>query len=194
MPTPEPVSRPTGEPLTLIRATAADLPPAVADALAHPPEGRRITVEAAGITFSALDWPAGTGTLAPAADATATATATATAAPARAGTSAGAPLLLIHGVTSSARSWWRIGPALAAAGWHVVAPDLPGHGRTDAWRGRHRFAETAEEVAAFARAAGLTSAGDGTLAVVGHSWGSIVAASLPSVGLVPGRIVLLDRP
>jgi len=177
MPTPEPASRPTGEPPTLIRATAADLPPAVADALTDPPEGRRITVEAAGIAFSALDWPAGDGKGAPAA-----------------GTGAGAPLLLIHGVTSSARSWWRIGPALAAAGWHVVAPDLPGHGRTDAWRGRHRFAETAEDVAAFARAAGLTSAGDGTLAVIGHSWGAMVAASLPSVGLVPGRIVLLDPP
>ena len=188
MPTPEPASRPTGEPLTLVRATAADLPPAVADALADPPEGRRITVEAAGIAFSALDWPAGAGTLAPAAGATATATA------ARAGTGAGAPLLLIHGVTSSARSWWRIGPALAAAGWHAVAPDLPGHGRTDAWRGRHRFAETAEEIAAFARAAGLTTAGDGALAVIGHSWGAMVAANLPSVGLVPGRLVLLDPP
>lgn len=163
----------TDEPLPRIRATADDLPPRVADALANPPDGRRITVVAAGVPFSALEWRAGDG---------------------QGDGQAGAPLLLVHGVTSSARSWWRIGPALAAAGWHVVAPDLPGHGRTDAWRGRHRFAETADEVAAFARAAGLTAAGDETLTVAGHSWGSMIAASLPSVGLVPRRIVLLDPP
>lgn len=192
MSTPEPASRPTGEPLALIRATAADLPPAVADALANPPDGRRITVRAAGITFSALDWPAGAGALAPPAGTTAGHTAEHTAA--RPVTNGSNPLLLIHGVTSSARTWWRIGPALAAGGWHVVAPDLPGHGRTNAWHGRHRFAETAEEVAAFARAAGLTGAGDDALAVIGHSWGAMVAAHLPSVGLVPGRIVLLDPP
>ena len=37
-------------------------------------------------------------------------------------------LLLIHGLGSNARGWWRVGPALAEAGFHVVAPDLRGHG------------------------------------------------------------------
>ena len=36
--------------------------------------------------------------------------------------------LLIHGVTSSSRTWWRVGPALAARGYRVLAVDLRGHG------------------------------------------------------------------
>lgn len=37
-------------------------------------------------------------------------------------------LLLVHGLGSNARGWWRVGPALAEAGFRVVAPDLRGHG------------------------------------------------------------------
>jgi pimeloyl-ACP methyl ester carboxylesterase len=36
--------------------------------------------------------------------------------------------VLLHGVMSCAATWWRIGLALAARGWRVDAPDLPGHG------------------------------------------------------------------
>lgn len=36
--------------------------------------------------------------------------------------------LLVHGVTASSRTWWRIGPAVAAAGWQVLAVDLRCHG------------------------------------------------------------------
>jgi alpha-beta hydrolase superfamily lysophospholipase len=35
---------------------------------------------------------------------------------------------LLHGMMSTAATWWRIGPALAAMGWSVDALDLPGHG------------------------------------------------------------------
>ncbi|HEX6289970.1 MAG TPA: alpha/beta hydrolase, partial [Herpetosiphonaceae bacterium] len=43
----------------------------------------------------------------------------------------GPPFVLWHGVTSNARGWWRVGPFLAGLGFHVYAPDLPGHGLTD---------------------------------------------------------------
>lgn len=141
----------------------ADLPPAVAAALASPPPGDRVTILAGGISFSALTW----------------------------GEASARPLLLIHGVTSSALNWWRLGPALAAAGRHVVAVDLPGHGHTGHWTGHHRFRDNAADVAAFARAAGLAGA---TLQVIGHSWGAMTSAALPSVGLRPATIVLLDPP
>ena len=36
--------------------------------------------------------------------------------------------VLIHGLTSDSRSWWRFGPELAGRGYRVVAVDLPGHG------------------------------------------------------------------
>ena len=104
-----------------------DLPAAVRDALEAPTEGERFGVEAAGIPWSALAW----------------------------GDPGARPLLLIHGVTSSAAIWWRVGPALAATGRRVVAVDQAGHGRTGHWQGHHRFRDNAADVAAFIRAAGL---------------------------------------
>jgi pimeloyl-ACP methyl ester carboxylesterase len=94
-------------------------------------------------------------------------------------------------VTSSAATWWRIGPALAATGRRVVAVDLPGHGRTGHWQGHHRFRDNAADVAAFVRAAGLER---DDLQVVGHSWGAVTAAALPAVGLRPATLVLVDPP
>lgn len=103
----------------------------------------------------------------------------------------GRPLLLIHGVTSSAGTWWRVAPALAADGYRVAAVDLPGHGRTGHWTGKPAFAETAGAIVAFVRASGLDTAG---LQVIGHSWGAMIAAALPAAGLRPSTIVLLDPP
>jgi pimeloyl-ACP methyl ester carboxylesterase len=37
-------------------------------------------------------------------------------------------IMLVHGLSSSAGGWWRLGPDLAAAGCTVVAPNLRGHG------------------------------------------------------------------
>lgn len=39
-------------------------------------------------------------------------------------------IVLVHGLGISADYWFRNGPALAAAGYRVLAPDLPGFGRT----------------------------------------------------------------
>lgn len=139
------------------------LPIAAAAALDDPPPGERITITAAGIPWSALTW----------------------------GDASAPPLLLIHGVTSSAANWWRLGPAFAATGRRVVAVDLPGHGRTTHWTGHHRFRDNAADVAAFARAAGLAV---DDLEVIGHSWGAVTAAALPVAGLRPATIVLLDPP
>jgi pimeloyl-ACP methyl ester carboxylesterase len=143
--------------------TSIELPAAVAEALEAPAPGVRIRVEAAGIPFSALTW----------------------------GDPADRPLLLLHGVTSSAENWWRLGPALATTGRRVVAVDLPGHGKTGHWQGHHAFRDNARDLAAFAHAAGLVRPG---LQVVGHSWGSVTAAALPAAGLRPDTLVLVDPP
>jgi pimeloyl-ACP methyl ester carboxylesterase len=37
-------------------------------------------------------------------------------------------VVLLHGIMSTAATWWRVGPALASRGWVVDALDLPGHG------------------------------------------------------------------
>jgi pimeloyl-ACP methyl ester carboxylesterase len=112
------------------RAMTTDVLPApIAAALADPDPGERITVEAAGIPWSALVW----------------------------GEAGDRPLLLIHGITASAAVWWRVGPALAASGRRVTAVDQAGHGRTGHWQGHHRLRDNAGDVAAFARAAGLAT-------------------------------------
>jgi pimeloyl-ACP methyl ester carboxylesterase len=61
--------------------------------------------------------------------------------------------------------------------------------------------DSAEELARFVIAAGLADPfnTDGAitapeLSVVAHSWGAMVAAHLPAVGLAPGKLVLIDPP
>jgi pimeloyl-ACP methyl ester carboxylesterase len=146
-----------------IHASEADLPPDVAAALADPTPPETTTIDAAGIPFHTLAW----------------------------GASAAPPLLLLHGITSLAQTWWRIGPAIAAAGFRVIAPDLPGHGHTQHWTGHHRFRDNAVDLVAFAKAAGLDRP---DVRIVGHSWGAMTAAAMPAAGLIPGRLVLIDPP
>ena len=43
----------------------------------------------------------------------------------------GPPIVLVHGLGLSADFWWKNGPPLAAAGFRVLAPDLPGFGKTE---------------------------------------------------------------
>ena len=42
-------------------------------------------------------------------------------------------LLLLHGFPEIAYSWRKIMPALAEAGYRVIAPDLRGYGLTTGW-------------------------------------------------------------
>lgn len=47
---------------------------------------------------------------------------------------AGRPaVLLLHGFPELAYSWRKVMPALAEAGYHVIAPDMRGFGRTTGW-------------------------------------------------------------
>src|SRR5580765_3015350 len=42
-------------------------------------------------------------------------------------------VLLLHGFPELAFSWRKVMPVLAAAGYHVLAPDQRGYGRTTGW-------------------------------------------------------------
>src|SRR3982075_1389623 len=42
-------------------------------------------------------------------------------------------LLLLHGFPELAYSWRKVMPALADGGYHVIAPDQRGYGRTTGW-------------------------------------------------------------
>jgi pimeloyl-ACP methyl ester carboxylesterase len=76
-----------------------------------------------------------------------------------AGPADGAPVLLIHGLGARGEDWSRMLPALAADGFHVYAPDLPGYGRSSRPRDAD-YSITMEEnaVVAFAQAVHLSHA------------------------------------
>jgi 2-hydroxy-6-oxonona-2,4-dienedioate hydrolase len=76
----------------------------------------------------------------------------------------GPPLVLVHGLGCSADYWVRNGAWLAAAGYRVFAPDLPGFGRTEGPRAGLSIEQQAYAVSVFSEAVGL-----GPAAYLGHS-------------------------
>ena len=88
-------------------------------------------------------------------------------------------LLLLHGFPELAFSWRRVVPALAEAGYHVVAPDQRGYGRTTGWSGNYdddlrpfRLLNAVRDTVGLVSALGYRSA----TGVVGHDFGASVAA------------------
>jgi pimeloyl-ACP methyl ester carboxylesterase len=85
---------------------------------------------------------------------------------------AGPLVLLCHGFPECWYSWRHQLTALAAAGYHAVAPDMRGYGRTtapdpvDAYTVMHLVGDMTGLVAAL---------GEKRAVIVGHDWGSIVA-------------------
>ncbi|MFG2461584.1 alpha/beta fold hydrolase [Streptomyces sp. NPDC048523] len=90
-------------------------------------------------------------------------------------------VLLVHGFPESWYSWRRQLPALAAAGYRAVAIDVRGYGRSSkpAAIDAYRMLDLVEDNVAVVRALGEESA-----VVVGHDWGSNIAAA--SALLHPG--------
>ena len=108
-------------------------------------------------------------------------------------------LILVHGLGDEADSWRHLIPLLGAAGYRVLAPDLPGFGRSPipggSTLGRHRDAVL--------ELAGTVSGSSDGVVLVGSSMGAAVAvaAALAGFSRVNGRnneaapvkaLVLLD--
>jgi pimeloyl-ACP methyl ester carboxylesterase len=96
------------------------------------------------------------------------------------------PVVLVHGLTGTSRTWWRVGPALAAAGRWVVGVDLRGHGSSAGATPETTLADLAADV---------RETVDGRVDLVGHSLGALVA--LAFAGAYPDgvrRLVLEDPP
>jgi len=98
---------------------------------------------------------------------------------------AGTPLLLVHGLGGSWRSWTPILEPLAAER-EIIAVDLPGFGRTPALEGPTTIASLAEAVTGFLYAHDLTG-----VDVVGSSMGACLVLELARRGVV-GAVVSLD--
>lgn len=102
---------------------------------------------------------------------------------AEAGEAAGEPVVLLHGFPELSRSWRHQLPALAAAGYHAVAPDLRGYGGSDRPAAVEAYAapRLVGDIAGLIRALGHESAH-----VVGHDWGGGLAWGL--AGNMPAMV------
>ncbi len=88
-------------------------------------------------------------------------------------------ILLLHGFPELAFSWRKVMLPLAQAGYHVIAPDQRGYGRTSGWDDRYdgdvaasRPLNLVQDALALVNAMGW----DEVAAVIGHDFGSPVAA------------------
>ena len=88
-------------------------------------------------------------------------------------------VLLLHGFPELAYSWRKVMLPLASAGYHVVAPDQRGYGRTTGWDDAYdgdvdsfRLPNLVRDALGLISALGYRSAA----AVIGHDFGSPVAA------------------
>ena len=85
---------------------------------------------------------------------------------------AGALVVLCHGFPETWHCWRHQLPALAAAGFHAVAPDMRGYGRTDA----PGDIESYTILHLVGDVVGLVEAlGEERAVIVGHDWGAAVA-------------------
>lgn len=78
-------------------------------------------------------------------------------------------VVMVHGVLHDHSVWILQSRYLAHHGWNVLAVDLPGHGRS-AGEAPETVEQAADFIAQLLDAAGVTRA-----ALVGHSWGSLIA-------------------
>ena len=88
-------------------------------------------------------------------------------------------VLLLHGFPELAYSWRKVMPALAAAGYHAIAPDQRGYGRTTGWDDSYdadpdpfRILNMTRDAIGLVYALGYRS----VAMIVGHDAGAPVAA------------------
>ena len=107
-------------------------------------------------------------------------------------------VLLLHGFPELAFSWRKVIAPLSAAGFHVVAPDQRGYGRTTGWDGDYdgdlrsfRMINLVRDTLALVAALGRRE----VHAVVGHDFGSPVAAYCALIRPdVFARVALMSAP
>jgi pimeloyl-ACP methyl ester carboxylesterase len=84
----------------------------------------------------------------------------------------GPTVVLCHGFPESWYSWRHQVPALAEAGYHVVAPDMRGYGRSDKPEAidQYTLLHLVGDMVGL-----LDAVGEETAVIVGHDWGATVA-------------------
>jgi len=103
------------------------------------------------------------------------------------GPASGFPIVLLHGWGGSAYNFRGILPALGRSGFHAIAPDLRGHGWSDATN-RERGAYSAPAMAEWTRRL-LDELRIGRCVLVGQSIGGAIAMDAASI--MPDRVAAL---
>ncbi|HET9769776.1 MAG TPA: alpha/beta fold hydrolase [Acidimicrobiia bacterium] len=100
------------------------------------------------------------------------------------GPDGGPPVVLLHGWPDSSRVWRHQVPALAEAGFRVVAPDLRGFGESDRPEGTkaYRARQLVGDVLRVLDGLGIDRAN-----VVGHDWGAALSWML-ATAFAPERV------
>lgn len=95
----------------------------------------------------------------------------------------GPAVVLLHGFPGLARNWRGQIPALAAAGYRVIVPDLRGYGASDAPTAVEAYdiAQLTEDLVGLLDALGIEKA-----VFMGHDWGGLLAWQMPL--LHPARV------
>jgi pimeloyl-ACP methyl ester carboxylesterase len=107
-------------------------------------------------------------------------------------------VLLLHGFPELAYSWRKVLPALSSAGYHAIAPDHRGYGRTTGWDANYdgdlssfRFLALLRDAIGVLYALGHRRAD----AVVGHDFGAAIASFVALVRPdIFNRMVLMSAP
>jgi pimeloyl-ACP methyl ester carboxylesterase len=108
------------------------------------------------------------------------------------------PFLLVHGLSSNARTWDGVAARLAAAGHQVVAVDQRGHGHSEQRVDGYTTAQCATDLAQLIEVLGFS--GDRAPVVAGQSWGGNVVVDLAArhggvaaAALIDGGWIQLSR-
>lgn len=101
-------------------------------------------------------------------------------------------VVLLHGFPEFWYSWRHQIPALAEAGFRVIAPDQRGYNTSEKPRGvrSYRIEQLVDDVAAL-----IAHAGESRATVVGHDWGGGVAWAVPMLRPeVIDKLIVLNAP
>lgn len=108
------------------------------------------------------------------------------------------PILLVHGLSSNARTWDGVAGRLAVAGHEVVAVDQRGHGHSEQSVDGYTTPQCADDLVRLVDLLGFT--GDRAPVVAGQSWGGNVVVDLAArhgglagIALIDGGWIRLAR-
>lgn len=104
----------------------------------------------------------------------------------------GPAVLLLHGFPDLGWGWRHQAPALAAAGFRVLVPDLRGYGRSDRPQGVCAYAldRLVADIAAL-----LAAEAEPVAAVAGHDWGGVIAWAVAARHpRLLHRLIILNAP